>query len=52
MRNQVNDKVTACLDKKEYELGRKFTDEEMKKLNLKPNSLHPKWNYALMPSKS
>ncbi|MGP8337212.1 MAG: ISAzo13 family transposase, partial [Methanosarcinaceae archaeon] len=45
-------KVTACLDEKEYELGRKFTDEEMKKLNLKPNSLHPKWNYALMPSKS
>ena len=45
-------KVTACLDKREYELGRKFTDEEMKKLNLKPNSLHPKWNYALIPSKS
>jgi hypothetical protein len=45
-------KVKACLDKREYELARKFTDEEMKKLNIIPDSLHPKWNYTIMSSNS
>lgn len=45
-------KIEAYLDKRDYELAKKFTDEEMEKLNLKSHSLNPKWNYSLMPSYS
>ncbi len=45
-------KIAANLDKRDYELAKKFTDEEMEKLNLKSHSIHPKWNYSLLPSNS
>lgn len=45
-------RIAAYLDKRDYELAKKFTDEEMEKLKLKSNSIHPKWNYSLLPSNS
>lgn len=44
-------KVVACLDKREYEGGVKFSDEDMAKLNIKTHMLHPKWNYSIVPRK-
>jgi hypothetical protein len=45
-------RIAAHPDKRDYELAKKFTDEEMDKLKLKSNSIHPKWNYSLLPSNS
>jgi len=42
-------KVVARLDKREYEGGVKFSDEDMAKLNIKTHMLHPKWNYSIVP---
>ncbi|NOR47580.1 MAG: ISAzo13 family transposase [Methanosarcinaceae archaeon] len=42
-------KIFARLDQNEYEKGMKFSDEEMKKLNLETHELHPKWNYSIVP---
>lgn len=44
-------KVVARLDKREYEGGVKFSDEDMAKLNIKTHMLHPKWNYSIAPRK-
>ncbi|MGB7531586.1 MAG: ISAzo13 family transposase [Halobacteriota archaeon] len=44
-------KVVARLDKREYEGGVKFSDEDMAKLNIKTHTLHPKWNYSIVPRK-
>jgi len=44
-------KVVARLDKREYEGGVKFSDEDMAKLNIKAHMLHPKWNYSIVPRK-
>ncbi len=41
--------VVARLDDREYEKGRKITDGNMSKINLKLHSLHPKWNYSIYP---
>jgi hypothetical protein len=30
----------------------KFSDKDMIKLRLKPHSLYPKWNYAMLPDSS
>lgn len=43
--------VAARLDEKEYIAGFKFSDEDMAKLRIKPHSLHPKWNYSILPKK-
>lgn len=41
--------VAARLDEKEYIAGVKFSDEDMAKLLIEPHSLHPKWNYSILP---
>jgi hypothetical protein len=41
--------VVARLDDREYEKGRKITEGNMSKINLKLHSLHPKWNYSIYP---
>ena len=41
--------VFARLDKKHYAKGKKFTDEDMKMIRLKPHTLHPMWNYTILP---
>ena len=40
-------KVEARLDKRSYKKGIKISDEEMKKINLKPHEFHGEWNYTV-----
>jgi len=42
-------KVKAKLDKKNYAKGKKISDKDMDKLNIKYNKIHPKWNYIIKP---
>lgn len=43
-------KVTCRLDRRKYPTGRKVSDEEMKRVNLKRNTFHGDWNYVIRPS--
>jgi hypothetical protein len=43
--------VTCRLDRRKYPTGRKVTDEEIKRVNLKQNKFHGEWNYTIHPSK-
>ncbi len=42
--------VICRLDRRKYSTGRKVTDEEFKRVNLKRNSFHGDWNYIIHPS--
>jgi hypothetical protein len=42
-------KVTCRLDRRKYPIGRKVTDEEMKRLNLERHKFHGDWNYTIRP---
>jgi hypothetical protein len=42
--------VTCRLDRRKYPTGRKVTDEEIKRVNLKRNRFHGEWNYTIHPS--
>jgi hypothetical protein len=42
--------VTCRLDRRKYPIGRKVTDEEIKRVNLKMNKFHGEWNYTIHPS--
>ncbi len=42
-------RVRAELDRKKYPEGRKITDEEMARINLRPGRFHGEWNYAILP---
>jgi hypothetical protein len=41
--------VTCRLDRRKYPTGRKVTDEEIKRVNLKQNKFHGEWNYTIHP---
>jgi len=43
--------VTCRLDRRKYPTGRKVTDEEIKRVNLKRNTFQGDWNYTIHPSK-
>ena len=43
-------KVYARLDKKKYLKGIKVSDEEMARINIKPNYFHGEWNYTIKPN--
>ncbi len=43
-------KVTCRLDRRKYPIGRKVSNEEMKRVNLKPNKFHGEWNYVIDPT--
>lgn len=43
-------KVTCRLDRRKYPIGRKVTDEEFNRVNLKRNTFHGDWNYHIHPS--
>ena len=45
-------KVTCRLDRRKYPTGRKVSNEEMKRVNLKPNKFHGEWNYVIDPTAS
>jgi hypothetical protein len=42
--------VTCRLDRRKYPTGRKVTDEEIRRVNLKKNKFHGEWNYTIHPS--
>ena len=42
-------KVAVREDKNKYPTGVKFSDEDLAKIHLKPDSLHQKWNYEILP---
>ena len=41
--------VASRLDEKEYNKGVKISNEDMAKLRIEYHSLHPKWNYSILP---
>ena len=41
-------KVAVREDKNKYPTGSKFSDGDLAKIHLEPDSLHPKWNYTLL----
>jgi DDE family transposase len=43
--------VKAKLDKRNYEKGKKVSDEEMEKINIKYGKDNPKWNYVIKPKR-
>lgn len=43
-------KVICRLDRRKYPTGRKVTDEEMKRVNLKRNPFQGNWNYVIRPN--
>ena len=43
--------VASRLDEKEYTKGVKISDEDMAKLRIEYHSLHPKWNYSILPNR-
>ena len=43
-------KVTCRLDRRKYPTGRKVTDEEIGRVNLKKDKFHGEWNYTIHPS--
>ena len=44
--------TVACrLDRRRYPTGRKVSREEMKYVNLRPNTFHGEWNYIIEPHK-
>ena len=42
--------VTCRLDRRKYPTGRKVSDEEMTRVNLKRNTFHGDWNYVIRPN--
>jgi hypothetical protein len=45
-------KVYARLDKKNYEKGKKFSNEDIDSLNIRKHVLYPLWNYTVSPSRN
>jgi hypothetical protein len=43
-------KVTCRLDRRKYPTGRKVSNEEMRRVNLKRNTFHGDWNYVIQPN--
>jgi hypothetical protein len=43
-------KVTCRLDRRKYATGRRVSDEEMTRVNLKPAAFHGEWNYTICPA--
>ena len=44
--------VKAKLDKRQYPLRVKVSDENMKSLNIEPHRFHGEWNYTIKPRKT
>jgi hypothetical protein len=48
-KNRNGLKIRAGLDSGHYETGKKISDEEMEKINLKQSLFHGDWNYSISP---
>jgi hypothetical protein len=44
--------VTCRLDRRKYSVGRKVTDAEFARVNLRPHAFHGDWNYTSLPGNS
>jgi transposase len=44
-------KVYANLDPSTYQKGRKVSDEEFSKVNIRPSRFHGEWNYVIRPNR-
>ncbi len=44
--------VTCRLDRQKYAVGRKVTDAEFARVNLRPHTFHGEWNYTILPRHS
>ena len=42
-------KVTCRLDRRRYPVGKKVSNEEMDKINIKKDDFHGEWNYLIKP---
>jgi hypothetical protein len=42
-------RVRAKWDRKQYETGKKISDDEMEKLNITYDKIKPQWNYTIKP---
>ena len=42
--------VKAQLDEREYEIGKKVSNEDLSKVNIEPASFHGEWNYSIVPN--
>jgi hypothetical protein len=42
--------VTCRLDRRKYAVGRKISDEEMKRVKIKKDKFHGEWNYTILPT--
>lgn len=43
-------RVQAQLDEREYEIGKKVSDEDLSKVNIEPAIFHGEWNYSIAPN--
>ena len=41
--------IRAILDMNIYKKGKKISDEEMSKINIRKNKFHGEWNYQILP---
>jgi hypothetical protein len=41
--------VSAMVDQNTYPTGIKVTDEELKQINIVPDTFHGEWNYTITP---
>lgn len=48
-RTRTGLRIKAALDTRQYEAGIKIPDEEMERINLRPHSTNPSWNYTISP---
>jgi DDE family transposase len=44
--------VVCRLDRRKYAIGRRISDEEMKRINLEPHRFHGDWNYTIRPHRT
>jgi len=49
-RTKAGLKVKAWLDENTYEVGKKVSDEEMKRIKIKRHEFHGEWNYTIFPN--
>jgi hypothetical protein len=42
-------RVTCRLDRRKYAVGRKISDEQMKRVNVVQDKFHGEWNYTIVP---
>ncbi len=42
--------MTCKLDRRKYAVGRKISNEEMKRVKIVKDKFHGEWNYTLLPA--